>query len=312
MRILITGGFGFIGGRLAQHLLQSGQQVVLGSRKSSNPPDWLPAAVTVQTNWSNGDALEEICDGVDVIIHGAGMAAQDCAANPVAALELNAMATARLLKAAVARKVRRFIYLSTAHVYASPLVGVITERTCPRNLHPYATSHRAGEDVVLGAGCRGLIDGVVLRLSNVFGAPADKAANCWGLLVNDLCKQALSTGRIVLNSSGLQQRDFLPMTDACRAIEHIALGEIPMFAPLLNVGAGKSQSVIEISQLVQRRCNQLLGYDLDLECAAVNADEKHQSLQYRVSKLKKTGFCAALDHSGEIDKLLLFCKANYF
>src|SRR3546814_17036700 len=95
------------------------------------------------------------------------MNAQNCAANPVEALEFNGVATARLVQAAARVGIRRFIYLSTAHVYCAPLTGTITEDTCPRNLHPYATSHLAGENAVLSAVQAGEISGMVLRLSKI-------------------------------------------------------------------------------------------------------------------------------------------------
>src|SRR3546814_20189177 len=97
------------------------------------------------------------------------MNAQNCAANPVEALEFNGVATARLVQAAARVGIRRFIYLSTAHVYCAPLTGTITEDTCPRNLHPYATSHLAGENAVLRAVKAGEISGMVLRFLNVLG-----------------------------------------------------------------------------------------------------------------------------------------------
>jgi UDP-glucose 4-epimerase len=150
-KILITGGMGYVGGRLAVHLAQAGHQIVLGSRNASSPPVWLPQAEVLQIAWGDAGALEQSCDGVDVVIHAAGMNAQDCAADPAAALGFNGVATARLVAAACRAGVQRFIYLSTAHVYASPLVGAITEETCPRNMHPYATSHIAGEHAVLYA-----------------------------------------------------------------------------------------------------------------------------------------------------------------
>ena len=155
MRILITGGFGFVGGRLAVHLAQAGHQIVLGSRNASSPPIWLPQAEVVQIVWEDDRTLEHCCDGVDGVIQAAGMNEQDCAAGPVAALDFNGVATARLIEAASRAGVKKFIYLSTAHIYASPLVGTITEETFPRNLHPYATSHLAGEHAVLSASSRG-------------------------------------------------------------------------------------------------------------------------------------------------------------
>jgi len=81
-------------------------------------------------------APEDSCDGVYVVIQAAGMNAQDCAADPVAALAFNGVATVRLVMAASRTGAQRFISLSTAHVYASPLAGTITEATYPRNLTP--------------------------------------------------------------------------------------------------------------------------------------------------------------------------------
>jgi UDP-glucose 4-epimerase len=311
MRILITGGFGFVGGRIACHLHQAGHQIILGSSKARGLSNGLPQAKLVQINWNDGCALEQICCGVDVVIQAAGMNAQDCAADPVAALELNGLATTRLLEAASRAGVKRFIYLSTAHVYASPLVGTITEDECPRNLHPYSTSHLAGENSVLGAARRGQIEGIVLRLSNAFGAPTDKDVNCWMLLVNDLCRQAAETGKMVLHSSGMQQRDFIAMAEVCRVVEHLSSCSYDVLSPgVFNVGSGVSQSVLEMAQLVQQRCKLVLGFEPIIQRPETNAEERHEKLEYRSDRLAKIGVNIGLEHNIEIDSLLAFCQAQ--
>ena len=151
MRILITGGFGFVGGRVAVHLAKQGHKIVLGSRKATCPPPWMQQAEVANINWDDPISLELSCREVDVLIHAAGMNAQECLADPVAALAFNGVATARLVAAATRARVNHMICLSTAHVYDSPLEGVITENSCPQNLHPYATSHLAGDHAVLSA-----------------------------------------------------------------------------------------------------------------------------------------------------------------
>ena len=70
MSILITGGFGFVGGRLAVHLAQAGYQIVLGSRNASSPPVWLPQAEVVQIVWEDDRTLVRCCDGVDGHVPG--------------------------------------------------------------------------------------------------------------------------------------------------------------------------------------------------------------------------------------------------
>ena len=313
MRILITGGFGFVGGRLAVHLAQAGHQIVIGSRNASSPPVWLPQAEVAQIGWDNDRALERSCNNIDVVIQAAGMNAKECADDPIAALEFNGLATARLAAAAGRAGVQRFIYLSTAHVYASPLVGTITEETCPRNLHPYATSHLAGEHAVLSASQRDQIQGVVLRISNGFGAPVHKEASCWKLLVNDLCKQAVQTHKLVLQTSGLQQRDFIGLTEVCRVAEHLAIdhGESKQTG-VFNVGAGMSQSVIEMAQFIQQRCVLILGFEPMLQHVQGEVDEQHPTLTYRTDNLTALGIkLDSLDNTAEIDSQLHFCQKAF-
>ncbi len=311
MRVLITGGFGYLGGRLAQFLVsQAGDEILLGSRQQTEPPQWLPQAKVVQTRWDSLAGLEHICSAVDAVVHLAGMNAQDCATNPVAALELNAVATARLLQAAVRQEVKRFIYLSTAHVYGSHLTGAIIEETCPVSLHSYAASHRAGEDVVRAANQRGEIEGIVIRLSNAYGAPAHKDANCWMLLVNDLCRQAVTTQRMVLRSSGLQRRDFITLTDACRAITHLL--ELPadkLGDGLFNVGGAWSPTILEMTQRVGERIHAATGNRPEILLKEDQNTEGAELLDYGMKKLIDTGFSVNGNDNvdQEIDGLIQFC-----
>lgn len=313
MRILITGGFGFIGGRLGQYLQQTGHQVILGSRNASSPPEWLPHAEVAQIDWSDSRALKQICNRVDVVVQAAGMNAQDCSSDPVAALEFNGVVTARLVAAASRAGVKRFIYLSTAHVYASPLVGTITEETCPSNLHPYATSHLAGEHAVLRANQRGQIEGIVLRLSNAFGAPVHKDVNCWMLLVNDLCKQAGQTRKLVLQTSGVQQRDFIGITEVCRVTEHLAVSnDLSTQSTIFNLGSGVSQTVFAMAQLIQQRCSHILGFVPVLQRVQSEAVEPPRMLSYRVDNLTALGIKSDfLENLAEIDSLLRFCQSTF-
>jgi len=309
MRILITGGFGFLGGRLAVHLAQAGHTIVLGSRKAICSPTWLAQAEVLQTVWDDVEMLKHCCKGVDLVIHAAGMNAQDCAADPVAALAFNGVATARLVSAACSAGVKRFIYLSTAHVYASPLVGTITEETFPRNLHPYATSHLAGEQTVLEFNHRGLISGIVLRLSNVFGAPVCKVANCWMLLVNDLCKQAVQTNQLKLHSSGNQQRDFISMTDFCCLAEKFAVGlYCNTYTSIYNIGSGESQSVLAMAKTIQSRCEIVLGRKPLLLFDISRSADTFERLSYRSKNLGiSLSYPYVFNHvSSEIDNLLNF------
>lgn len=313
MRFLITGGFGFVGGRLAGHLAQAGHQIVLGSRQAVPPPAWLPQAAVVQMNWDDATALERICNGVDVVIQAAGMNARDCSLDPVAALAFNGLATARLVAAASRAGVKRFVYLSTAHVYANPLVGTVSEDTCPRNLHPYATSHLAAEHAVLSAGERGEIQSIVLRLSNAFGAPMHKDVNCWMLLVNDLCRQAIQTQKLILYTSGQQQRDFIAMSEVCRVAERLAFGSgDECETGIFNIGAGMAQSVVSMAQNIQQCCVKVLGFEPELQREHDQAMHSIAPLTYRADRLSEIGIeLGAIHDQEEIENLLRFCNTAF-
>lgn len=308
MRILITGGFGFIGGRLAQHLSHAGNHIILGSRCKRSKPDWLPQAEVVLTDWHDSQCLEQICSGVDLVIHAAGMNAQECDADAVAALEMNGLATARLVTAAAKMHVSRFIYFSTAHVYSSPLTGIIAENTCPHNLHPYATSHLSGEYVVAAASYRRQIEGYVLRLSNAFGVPVDKDVNCWMLLVNDLCRQVVETGKMVLKTNGRQHRDFIAMSDVCNVVEYLSLSSSAGHQQsVYNIGTGRSISVYEMALLIQERYMLMYDYKPVIYRSGDGEGEKIEILEYRLNALEMIGYKVSSDYCIEIDGLLRYC-----
>lgn len=312
MRVLISGGFGFVGGRLAQHLHQAGHQVVLGSRTASSSPEWLREVEVVKIDWNDRDALLAVCVGRDVIIHAAGMNAQDSVTNPAKALSFNGVATAHLLDAGSKARVKRFIYLSTAHVYGVPLEGTITEETCPSNPHPYATSHLAGESAVLYATQRKQIEGIVLRLSNAFGAPARVEANCWMLLVNDLCRQAVSLHSMALRSAGLQQRDFITLQDVSRVVAHmIDMPNNKVGDGLFNVGSGKSSRVIDMVELIQTRCTEVLGFFPKIIIPQPAEGDESPNLDYRIDKLLGTGFSLSSSPVLEIDETLRMCNESF-
>jgi UDP-glucose 4-epimerase len=312
MRVLITGGFGFIGGRLAQFLaLRLGHEVCLGSRRTSESPAWLPQAKTVQTQWHSAAALEQICSDVDAVVHLAAKNTNACAADPRAALEFNAGVTDRLLQAAVRQRVKRFVYLSTAHVYGSPLSGVITEQTPTVALHPYATSHRVAEESVVSAHLSGDIEGVVIRLSNAYGAPAHRDADCWMLLVNDLCRQLVITQQMLVHSTGLQRRDFVPMTDVCGAIGHLlAIPAHKLGRGLFNVGGAWAPTVWEMACLIGERCEAILDFPSQLSRTTTATGETCAGLDYRLDTLLQTGFQPSANKIEEIDRLIRFCKTS--
>lgn len=313
MRVLVTGGMGYLGGRLAVHLSESGHDVFVGTRRAIDSPKWQPSAEMRQINWGDRNSLVRACEGVDVIVHAAGMNAQDCAAAPAAALEFNGVATSHLVNAAISSEVQQFVYLSTAHVYASPLTGEITEETCPSNLHPYATSHLAGEHTVLfAAQQKGLMNGLIIRLSNAIGPPVNPSANCWMLLFNDLCLQAVRHQHLTLYSDGTAQRDFLPMRDVCSSLNYlISSPDCNSGSQILNLGSEVSISSMEAATKIAERCETILGFRPKISRqSAQRPSAIPDRITYHCKRVKALGACIKNNINEAIDNTLIFCMQN--
>lgn len=308
-RILITGGLGYLGGRVAQYLAQNTSYYLgLGVRNSGvEPPKWLSNGELIKLDVMNDELLSRACKNVSVIIHFAAVNEIDSLDNPELALQINTLGTLKLLTCAVRAGVKRIIYFSTAHVYGN-LTGVINEETVPRPIHPYAITHHAAEDFILAAHDSRNITGIVFRLSNGLGVPERSEVNRWTLIVNDLCKQAVTTGKFILRSSGLQRRDFVTIYDIGRAVEHIiSLPEDKCGDGLLNLGGEAPLRIIDLVEIISSRCESVLGFRPKIIKPEHNGDES-PLLEYQIKKLKKTGFCLSGSIEDEIDNTLILCR----
>ena len=311
MRVLIIGGYGYLGGRIAQSLVDQGFQVVLGSRREQSAPDWLPKSEVIKLDWDDQASLKNSCKNIDIIIHAAGMNAQECVEDPVAAFEFNGVTTAKLVQASVSAGVTKFIYLSTAHVYSSPLEGEIDEESCLTNRHPYATSHVAGENAILyQSDVSGDFTGIVLRLSNGIGAPTHKDTNCWMLAVNDFCRQVVEEGKIVVNSSSEVVRDFVSISLLCKSI-HTMIDDVGTDSGVINVASSNTVSLQEITDVIKERTEMLFGFSPEVtfknSVDFILDQSNDKKLFISNNKLKKI-VEVEINLVDEIDKLLLKCK----
>lgn len=311
--ILITGGLGYVGGRVARHLAENSSfDLRLGVRRDISMPDWLKSGKLVALDLLDEASLTEACHGVKHIVHFAALNEIDSGNNPEQALVVNGLGSLKLLRAAIKAGVERFIYFSTAHVYGSPLAGTLTEESLPRPQHPYAITHRTAEDFVLAARDKKEIEGLVVRLSNGFGAPERADVNRWTLLANDLCKQAVVDGKLVLRSSGLQSRDFITLEDVGRAVLHLLnLPARECGNGLFNLGGENALRIIDVAQKVADRSEAVLGFRPEVQRPLPVPGETTIPLDYRIGKLKSTGFSLTSDMDGEIDDTLKLCHRSF-
>src|SRR5471032_17712 len=109
--VLITGGLGYVGGRVAQALAQCGRHRVLLStqRAEPGPPTWLSTAEMVPLDVTRDADFDQACKGITSIVHLAALNEQDSVADPQRALLVNGLGTLKLLQAAQRAGVARFI-----------------------------------------------------------------------------------------------------------------------------------------------------------------------------------------------------------
>lgn len=314
--VLITGGLGYLGGRIALALAANKNYAIrLGTHRiNRNLPGWAKGNnfSVVCTNVLLNNSLAVACQGVDYVIHLAALNEIECLANPEKALLVNALGTLKLINAAQYARVQRFIYFSTIHVYGAPLFGAITEKTLPCSIHPYAITHKVAEDFVIAAHKENRLTGIVVRLSNGFGVPADPFIKRWALVINDLCRQAVIQQKLILKSSGLQNRDFVTLTDIARATEHLLSIPTDIYDDcIFNLGGENSITIIELAEIVAGRCAKVLGYTPPIIRPELHSNEPSGKVEYRIDKLKSTGFSLVSNCNEEIDATLRFCK-RYF
>lgn len=309
--VLVTGGMGYVGGRISKFLSEkNGIKLRISTREHNvDTPEWLTDGQIVTLDLMSESELEDACYGVKCIVHLAAVNEVDSLKDPQLALTINGLGSLKLLNAAIKAGVERFIYFSTAHVYGAKLEGVITEKSLARPVHPYAISHRTAEDFVLAAHDRKALIGIVLRLSNGVGVPIRAEVDRWTLLVNDLCRQAVTTRKLVLRSSGLQKRDFITLHDVVRAVFHYINLPIGQCADgLFNLGGECSLKVIDMAKLIVERCYEIFGFTPEIVVPDPLPHEASNDLQYVIEKMKSTGFDLEGNMKDEIDSTLLFCQ----
>lgn len=303
--VVVTGGFGYVGGRIVQKLLADGWDVRVATRRDANQvPGWARDRV----RW--GSDLSVLSEGANYIIHLAAPNETIAAKDPERAIRETVDLTRLTLEAARENGVGRFIYFSTVHVYG-PLSGTITEATPAQPTHPYAIAHHQSEQLVQSS-ADSKMGALIARLSNSFGAPADAGAERWSLLVNDLCRQAVCEGSLTLSSSGLQWRDFIPLSDVVRASQYFL--EMPKQTPpsgILNLCRGESMTVRHMAELILARARLLIRPDMQLSVAASDAKPDMPPLVISNQRLMHAGFRLSAGFEAEIDALLGFCKSAF-
>ena len=310
MKVLITGGFGYVGGRLARHLASSGHEIFIGSRTLQSKPSWLVKGSIIVMDWDDDESLLNACENIDVIVNAAGMNAKECLDNPELALKVNGIATESLVRAASKQSVSQFVYISSAHVYTGDLSGVISEKSSITNMHPYATSQVAGEQATINSHSNIAMQTVVVRLANAIGAPLAKDVNCWMLVVNDLCKQAALDRRLVIRGPSSGVRNFITMTDVCLGLEFLVTNLQERVSPLICNLGDKTKTIGDMASAIKSIYLKEKGIDLEI-IELSNDRSKTQYLDFRSSALADIGYQWSSNFKEELTELVKFCEFEF-
>lgn len=255
MKVLVTGGMGFIGSNLVLRLLSQGHDVRVLDDLSTGSADNLEIARghfdLVRGDLRDQQAVRLATSGAEVVYHlGALPSVARSTADPLSSHEVNATGTLNVLLAAKDQGARRVVYSSSSSVYGNTEVLPKHEGMPVNTMSPYATSKLAGE-----AYCRAFsssfgLETVSLRFFNVFG-PRQNPASQYAAVIPSFISKLLAGEPPVIFGDGNQSRDFTyidNVVDACllaAGAGEDAVGEV------LNVGCGGRTSLLELVQILQ-------------------------------------------------------------
>jgi len=258
--ILITGGNGYIGARLSLYLSEKGYNVTpLCFPKIPDDRSWQNKMAAVLCGDIRDDKfLKEISKNeYDAIIHLVSLDHSQSTLSPSFVSSINIVPTWSLLDVFSKTALKKFLYFSTIQVYGNITTKCIKENNTPRTQNAYALTHLIGEQFCDHYNRNSEIKCYALRLSNSYGAPIFIENNCWWLVINDLCRTAYTEQKIILQSDGSPQRDFIHGWDVVKAVETILNKDSKQM--VFNISSGTTLTIMEIAlqikQVYQSRYN---------------------------------------------------------
>jgi nucleoside-diphosphate-sugar epimerase len=254
-RFLVTGGAGFIGSHLVEHLVTNGADVVVlddfstGKRENLSPV--LDRITLIEGSVVNADACTRAMKGVEYVLHEAAIpSVPRSVAEPEASNAVNVNGTLNMLLAARDAGVRRFVYAASSSAYGDTVELPKREEMAGCPLSPYAAAKLAGESYCRAFHTSYGLETVALRYFNIFGPRQDPASQ-YAAAVPRFITIALSGQRPTIYGDGGQTRDFTYVRNvveanllACSAPADRVAGGV------FNVGAGERTSVNELWSMI--------------------------------------------------------------
>ena len=294
MRILITGGLGYLGSYLGRGLASRvGCDVRLLVKNVPRAfESWQDRFEIIRADVTERDQVRGCCGDCDAVLHLAALDRQESRADPRQALLISGIGTRNILEEAVLAKVPRVVYFSTIHVYGNARETTIRETSEVRPRDDYSVAHYLGELYCEQFREPSRVDVVRLRIANGFGAPVDRRVDCWSLAVHDFCRSAVERAEIIIKSTGTQRRDFIPISDILKATQ-LVLTASPerLLHSLYNVASGVPTSINEVATRVAKVCRELRGKAAEIVHRPTSpASEGESSPVVDIERIRSLGF----------------------
>lgn len=254
VKVLVTGGAGFIGSHVVDRLVANHYKVRVIDDLSTGQLDNIQEHVASgAVDFVKGDIrdvslVEKSLEGANAVIHLAALASVPFSIeHPALTFDVNLSGTLNLLRYSIKQKVNRFVFISSCAVYGDPKSLPVSEHAQTNPISPYAESKLIAERYCLGFAQRQLIRSVVLRFFNVYGPR--QGINEYSGVITRFINCSKKKEPLIIYGDGSQTRDFVNVNDVTQAVlssitREDAAGEV------FNVGSGNPTSIKELANTV--------------------------------------------------------------
>lgn len=250
----MTGGAGFIGSHVVERLLKDGHQVTVIDNFSTGRPENLlsqrdnSSLTVVCADINDQETIQPLFQEIDWVFHLAALAdIVPSIQRPEDYFRANVDGTFRVLEAARAAGVKRFLYTASSSCYGIPDSYPTPEAAPIRPQYPYALTKNLGEQLALHWGQVYGLPVVSLRLFNVYGTRS-RTSGTYGAVFGVFLAQKLAGKPFTIVGDGNQTRDFTYVTDVADAF--VAAAQSDAVNEIFNVGSGNTYSVNRLVELL--------------------------------------------------------------
>lgn len=254
MRILVTGGAGFIGSHLVRKLLDQGDKVIVVDNMSVGNAKNLPEHENLQIQTADIlDNIGHLFKDIDIVYHLAGQTRpQTSILKPEETNLINVNGTLRVLMFCNKYKVKRIVFASTTGLYGEQEQLPTPENAIPNPMSPYALSKLIGELYCQLFETMHRLEWNAIRPFNVYGSrqsPKGSYASAVSSFIDRLSKGI----KPFITGDGTQARDFIYVEDVVDLL--LLLGDSPIHSEVFNAGSGESTSVNDLYTMISKIMN---------------------------------------------------------